>query len=123
MQEDLWSILRDDPDRHWYIYAVGEAPPEDPVTHEQLLKFLDEIDVLLRKDHDEEYCGVVYVDNRQTPSLIKIFDPNHLGASCGSSGQTILPGWVISELQPNDLPEAFPQTGGHQRWWQKIFGT
>ncbi|MCB1757027.1 MAG: hypothetical protein KDJ38_16000 [Gammaproteobacteria bacterium] len=122
MLDELWAVLRDNPQRRWFVYAVGEAVPVEPLEHADLLRFIGELDELLRKDHAEDYCGVVYVDDRRNPSLIKVFDPNNLGASCGSSGQTILPGWVISELPPCDLPDAFPQTGSRKRWWQKIFG-
>ncbi len=41
---------------------------------------------------------VVYVVDRETPKKIKIFDPNNLGASCGSSGFTVLPGWVLRNV-------------------------
>jgi hypothetical protein len=117
----LWAQLRADRDRAWYIYAIGEAPPTQPASAEQLQRFIDEVDALLRAEHDEDYCGVVYVDRTQAPSLIKIFDPNNLGASCGSSGLRVLPGWVLSLLPPVDLEVAMPPTRSRRRWWQAIF--
>ncbi|MET0048323.1 MAG: hypothetical protein ABW066_11100 [Sedimenticola sp.] len=46
--DDLWDALRSRADNDWYLYAVGEAPPEVPVEREKLLKFIDEVDLLLR---------------------------------------------------------------------------
>lgn len=105
----------------WYVYAVGETPPETVVTNEQLKTFLTELDVLLRKEHDEDYCGVVYADNRENPSFIKVFDPNNLGSSCSTSTIALLPAWTISTLKPVDLPNAFPQPTNRQSWWKRIF--
>lgn len=104
----------------WYIYPVGEMPPDAPADSERLRDFLRGIDRLLRAEHDEDYCGVVYVDSPQAPSLIKIFDPNNLGSSCGSSGLRVLPGWVLSLARPVDLPAAMPPTRSRRRWWQSL---
>jgi len=119
--DKLWTALRDSANNGWYIYAVGEAPPEQPVKAEKLDRFISEIDALLRREHEEEYCGIVYADDHQKPSLIKIFDPNNLGVVCGYSDNPPLPGWVLSKQAPADLPNAFPPPGSRRRWWQKIF--
>ena len=50
--------------------------------------FVTEIDRLLRQDHAEDYCGIVYADDLQQPRFIKIYDPNNLGVSCGYSSKT-----------------------------------
>jgi rhodanese-related sulfurtransferase len=47
--------------------------------------FIERIDTLLRAEHHESYCGIVYADDLEEPRLIKIYDPNNLGSSCGSS--------------------------------------
>jgi len=117
----LWDILRSSDTDQWYIYAVGETPPESPVSHDQLLIFIDEIDKLLHQEHDHDYCGVVYADNPQDPVFIKIFDPNNLGVTCGFSDNPPLPGWILSHLKPTDLPAAFPPPGNRKRWWQRLF--
>ena len=119
----LWAQLRDYADDRWYVYAVGEEPPEDPVRAAEFDRFLSEIDDLLRRDHAYDYCGVVYVDRKDNPSLIKIFDPNNLGSSCGSSGMRVLPGWVLSRMRPLDLQAAMPPTRSRRRWWQDLFNT
>jgi hypothetical protein len=119
----LWERLRARAGDGWYVYAVGEPPPESPADAESLQRFIEEVDVLLRREHDEDYCGVVYADDLQQPRFVKIYDPNHLGSSCGSSGLRVLPGWTLSLIPPVDLPEALPQTGSRRRWWQKLFGS
>ncbi len=118
----LWARLRERADEHWYVYAVGDVVPQAPVSAEDFRRFLEEVDRLLRQDHDEDYCGIVYVDDREAPSFVKIFDPNNLGSSCGSSGLRVLPGWVLSQVPPVDLEAAMPPTGSRRRWWQRLFG-
>ena len=83
--------------------------------------FVTEIDKLLRKEHDEDYCGIVYADAPSAPTFIKIYDPNNLGVSCGYSDNPPLPGWVMSLIPPVDLPAAqAPKARRH--WWQQLFG-
>ncbi len=119
----LWERLGARAGDGWYVYAVGEPPPEAPATAQALRRFVSEMDGLLRKDHDEDYCGVVYVDNPDSPRFVKIYDPNHLGSSCGSGGPRILPGWTLSLMPPVDLPHALPQTGSRKRWWRRLFAS
>jgi hypothetical protein len=112
----FWERL--DPHAGWYLYAVGEARPEAPADAEHVTAFIHRIDELLHKEHHEDYCGIVYADDLDAPSMIKIYDPNHLGTSCGSSKHRILPGWVMSRISPSDLdaPHFVPQN--RKRWWQ-----
>jgi hypothetical protein len=64
------------------------------------LKFIDEVDALLHHEHFEDYCGIVYTDSTKDPALIKIFDPDNFGVSCGFSNNPPLPGWVLSLIPP-----------------------
>lgn len=119
----LWQQLRQDTDRHWYVYAVGETPPEQQADSDSLEQFIVEVDQLLHNEHQEDYCGIVYVDSTEDPSLIKIYDPNNLGSVCGPGfGPPPLPGWVLSKLPPCDLNAAFPPPANRRRWWQRMFG-
>jgi hypothetical protein len=118
----LWDVLRADAHGGWYVYAVGEPPPDAPASGEQVRRFIDEIDALLRREHDEDYCGIVYADDRERPTFVKIYDPNNLGVVCGFSDNPPLPGWTMSKLRPVDLPAAQPAPRGRRRWWQRLFG-
>ena len=117
----FWEVLKKHADDSWYIYAVGEVPPETTSNKAHLLNFIDRIDELLHKEHEEDYCGIVYVDNKEEPEFIKIFDPNNLGVSCGFSENPPLPGWILSRIQPVELEEALNPPKNRQRWWQQIF--
>ena len=117
----LWERVRERADAGWYLYAVGEPPPGDPSDAPSVLAFVAEIDALLRAEHDHDYCGIVYVDDPSRPTLIKIYDPNNLGVSCGFSKDPPLPGWVMSLLPPCDLPAARALSNGRRRWWQRLF--
>lgn len=122
--EDLdvfWETLKSKAGQTWYIYAMGEAAPTTPASPEQLHLFIDEINDLLRKEHQEEYCGIVYVDNKTNPTFIKIYDPNNLGVVCGFSNNPPLPGWTLSQLPPVDLDENTFLPGNRKRWWQRLF--
>jgi hypothetical protein len=101
----------------WYVYAVGETVPAEPADAQHVRQFIADIDALLRKEHEEEYCGIVYVDDLAHPAFIKIYDPNHLGSSCGSSKNPPLPGWTMSQMPPTPLtPTIVAQS--RRRWWQ-----
>jgi hypothetical protein len=119
----LWDVLRADAGGGWYVYAVGEQPPQAPASAERLRAFITEVDALLRREHDEDYCGIVYADDLQRPAFVKIFDPGNLGVSCGYSTRPPLPGWTLSKIRPLDLPSAMPQPGARRRWWQSLFGS
>lgn len=118
--DELWQVISKS-EVSWYIYAVGETPPVSSAKPEHLSTFITEIDSLLRRDHDEDYCGIVYTNSFENPTLIKIFDPNNLGSSCGSSGKITLPGWILSTVQPEDLTPAHPMPNNRRRWWHKLF--
>ena len=119
--DDFWQLLKTQADDNWYIYAVGEVPPDDTVTKEKLVTFIEQIDALLHKEHDEDYCGIVYVDDKASPGFVKIFDPNNLGVSCGFSENPPLPGWILSKIQPVELELALNPPKSRQRWWQALF--
>lgn len=117
----LWMRLRADAKGGWYLYAIGEPPPVAPADAAKVEYFIEAIDALLRREHDERLCGIVYADDLRIPSLVKIYDPNNLGVVCGSSSQPPLPGWVMSKLAPVDLPATRLLPKGRRRWWQRLF--
>ncbi len=123
-QLDLfWDVLRAKAEAAWYIYAIGEPVPQQPVSAEQLNKFISEIDQLLRKEHEEDYCGVVYVDDKADPNFIKIYDPNNLGVVCGFSDNPPLPGWILSLIPPETLDDNTFLPQSRRRWWQRLFSS
>ncbi|MEW6330704.1 MAG: hypothetical protein AB1560_04500 [Pseudomonadota bacterium] len=122
--EDLdafWEVVRRDADAGWYVYAIGEAPPAAPATAAQVATFIAEVDALLRREHEEDYCGIVYTDSKTEPSMIKIFDPNNLGVQCGFSDNPPLPGWVLSRLPPAALHDMAQRPENRKRWWRKLW--
>lgn len=116
------SVLQADANIDWYVYCVGHALPEAPVRGKEFVRMLGEIDALLRRDHQESYLGIVYADDLDDPTFVKIYDPNNLGSSCGSSGYTIPPGWTISRMPPEEIRIAAPLPMGRSRWWTSIAG-
>lgn len=122
--EDLdafWQVLGQNAAAGWYVYAIGEALPTQALSAEQLKLFLDKIDALLRQEHQEDYCGIVYTDSKTKPTMIKIFDPNNLGVQCGFSDNPPLPGWVMSLLPPQSLDGNQHLPAGRKRWWRELW--
>ena len=121
--DSFWKVLKNKADQSWFVYAIGEPVPEAAASSQQLNTFIDEIDVLLRKEHQEDYCGIVYVDDKNEPAFIKIYDPNNLGVVCGYSDNPPLPGWIISKLPPVELNKEMFLPQNRRRWWQRLFST
>lgn len=119
--DEFWNTLLTGVDDGWYLYAVGMPPPQAPRPRVDVVKFIDAVDRLLRQEHHEDYCGIVYVDSRERPGFIKIFDPNHLGVACGSSKHPPLPGWIMSRVPPVPLHDKRPLPVGRQRWWNALW--
>jgi hypothetical protein len=71
--------------------------------------------------HREDYCGNVDTDSMETPALIKIFEPHHLGVSCGFSNNPLLPGWFMSLIPPQPIESRRPLPASRQRWWQALW--
>lgn len=119
---EFWGSIK--ADAGWYLYAVGQSAPVVPSTEEKVRQFISEIDTLLRREHHEDYCAIVYADKLNQPSFIKIYDPNHLGSSCGSSAtkSSVLPGWIMSQVAPHELKTNGLVTGQRKRWWQAFIG-
>ena len=76
--------------------------------------FIGELNKLLRREHKEDYCGVVYTDSIESPRFVKIFDPNNLGTSCSIATEAPLPSWIICKMVPEALSD------NRRRWWQSI---
>ena len=106
----------------WYVYAVGEAVPAAPAPAATTTEFIARIDALLRDEHRHDYCGIVYADDLERPTFVKIYDPNNLGVSCGFSTNPPLPGWIMSRVPPDDLQPRQPLPQGRLRWWRALFG-
>ncbi len=119
--DSLWARVREDAAGGWFLYALGESVPTEAATSEQVTEFVTEIDALLRLEHQEDYCGIVYADDLKVPRLIKIYDPNHLGVSCGYSDNPPLPGWVMSKLVPVALEQTAASPKNRRRWWQSLW--
>ena len=120
----FWELLKKSTDDKWYIYTIGEPVPAAPASREQLVFFVNDINKRLRQEHEEDYCGIVYVDDKQQPAFIKIYDPGNLGVVCGFSDSPPLPGWILSRVQPVELNEQivslFQSPQKKRRWWQRF---
>ena len=128
----VWSVMgwdqltafwkRIDPAAGWYLLAAGAVPATVPADAAAVASFIAQIDALLRNDHRESYCGIVYADDIDNPRLIKIYDPNNLGSSCGSSKNPPGPGWIMSRELPDETLSRVSVPESRKRWWQRLRG-
>ena len=116
--DDIWQNL--DASDGWYLYQIGAALPRAVISAELLAQSITDIDTFLHQQHDASYCGVVYADSLSEPMLLKIYHPRKMGASCGSSGSTVLPKWTLSKLAPVDLLEWSLQKDEKPAWWKQM---
>jgi hypothetical protein len=118
--DELWLNVRKNP-QGWYAYFINENLPENSLSVSELEKFIIEVDTLLHRDHEHDYCGIVYADSKEQPQMIKIFDPNNLGSSCGSCGKVIPPRWLLTKIKPEHINDDSVVPANRKRWWDKIF--
>lgn len=111
----LWEKLK--PGK-WYVYQLGEPVPETPLQGTALAERIVALDALLRADHPETYCGIVYADDAEQPTLIKVYDPNHIGSSCSNGAAPSPPGWIFSITPPQLITLDAPVPNSRRRWWQ-----
>ena len=110
----LWAKVKTG---EWYFYQIGETLPLVPLCDDALAQRIDALNELLRREHEYNYCGIVYADDVEDPTLIKIYDPNHMGSSC-SSGPPAPPGWILSTAPPYAIALDAPVPNNRRRWWQ-----
>jgi hypothetical protein len=102
----------------WFFYQTGELLPATPLNGDELAVCIDALNTLLRHDHEYNYCGIVFADNLETPTLIKIYDPNSLGSSC-SCNETPTPArWILSIAPPALIESLVLTPNNRRRWWQ-----
>ena len=102
----LLENLINNPD-DWYLYDTLTQAPTTTVTAEVFVENINKIKTVLTEEHQERYCGIVYTDDLKTPSFVKIFHPNNLGKTCGSSEHPPIPQWLLSKIPPEDVIEKF----------------
>lgn len=116
--DTIWTNL--DAGDGWYLYEIGTPLPEQFIDAPQLHDAIRDIDAFLHQQHDSNYCGVVYADKFASPSLLKIYHPRKMGASCGSSSSTVLPKWTLSRQPPVDLLEWVVKKDQKPAWWKHM---
>lgn len=111
--DELWARVKIG---EWYVYQLGELLPQSALNGETLVQRIDALDALLHQEHDETYCGIVYADDIESPTLIKVYDPCHIGSSCSTVSSP--PGWILSVTPPRAIELHAPVPNNRRRWWQ-----
>lgn len=103
----LFDTLTANPANNWYLYDTTAGLPSETIDAKNLVTQLKSIKSIIKTEHQERYCGIVYVDDLKNPNFVKIFHPNNLGKSCGSSEHPPIPQWLLSKIPPQDVVEKF----------------
>ena len=111
----LWERIKGG---QWFFYQLGEETPTSPLIGDELTMRIDALNTLLRSEHDFHLCGIVYVDHVESPTLIKVYDPNNLGSACSRSTAPTPPRWILSTVQPPLIENHDPAPNNRKRWWQ-----
>lgn len=86
----------------WYLYDTREALPATTLSGPALSARLRAIrDWAFERNRRDALCGCVFVDDRASPQLVKIYDPLS-GSSC--SVKAPLPLYTVSAMAPETLP-------------------
>lgn len=113
--DELWDRVKRGT---WYVYQLGEEVPTTALSGEELARRIDALNALLRQEHDYNYCGIVYSDDTEQPTLIKVYDPNNIGSSCSGNAAPSPPGWILSTTPPSLIEIHAPLPNNRKRWWQ-----
>ena len=113
--DELWARIRSG---RWFVYTTDETPPAEPLSGVPLAVRIDSLDAQLRREHAYGYCGIVYVDDVDAPTLVKIYDPRNLGTSCSHGAAPIPPRWILSTVPPASLVPPAQETGRGWRLWR-----
>ncbi len=117
--EDFWAKLKKN-SQNWFYYDTKLQHP-DKITA-NIANKLEEIYNIIKDLHKERYCGLIYVDCLDSPEFVKIFHPQDLGKSCGSSENPPLPRWLISKIAPIDIVKKLNNPDAKKHWIKKILG-
>lgn len=113
--DELWERVKRG---EWYFCQLGQALPATALRGDALARRIDALNALLRQEHDCSYCGIVYADDVENPTLIKVYDPNHMGSSCSRNAPPSPPGWILSTEPPALVETQAPTPNNRKRWWQ-----
>ncbi|WXT99368.1 MAG: hypothetical protein Ctma_0064 [Catillopecten margaritatus gill symbiont] len=116
----LLGKLITEPTNDWYFYDTLSPVPQKTIGADELSKKLTHIHDTLKTEHKERYCGIVYADDLENPTFVKIFHPNNLGKACGSSENPPIPQWLLSKTKPQDVIEKFAPTVENKNFISKF---
>lgn len=107
----LWHELIAQPNG-WYVYDLETTLPEAPLPAASFAAFLPNAEALVNERRDRSHSGAIYIDNRASPTFIKIFDPTNMGTSCGGDHDMIFPRYILSKIKPDPHPAPPPPKKG-----------
>lgn len=116
MLDAFWPVLASAAaEGDWFVLDLDAATlPSGPAAPGEVASLLDRIQALYAPARSRGFCGVVFADDPVAPAFVKFFDPWKMGASCGSSGERIMPLFTLSRMAPDALPEP-PQAHAESR--------
>ncbi len=103
----LWQDLPETGGK-WYVFDTSENVPAEPANPAAFQATLHAAELLVNSRRDRSHSGAIYIDNRENPQLVKIFDPVNMGTSCSCSTEPIYPRYILSRIKPDPIPTPAP---------------
>ncbi|CAB5495838.1 hypothetical protein THERMOT_387 [Bathymodiolus thermophilus thioautotrophic gill symbiont] len=116
----LFDKLSSNPN-DWYVYDTSKVVPKTVTNTNDFLDTINNIKKIIKSEHQERYCGIVYTNDLDNPDFVKIFHPNNLGKSCGSSENPPIPQWLLSKIKPVEVMEKFNSPSKKKGFISKYF--
>lgn len=105
----------------WYLYDTSKVTPKTVVSADDFLNSINNIKKIIKNERQERYCGIVYTNSLNSPDFVKIFHPNNLGKSCGSSENPPIPQWLLSKIKPVNVIKKFNSSPEKRGFISKYF--
>ena len=104
LHDGFWPTLAQS-GGEWFAFEPESGTlPDRPLSTEEFAALLSEAEAMFTPARSRGFAGIVFADSPSAPGFVKLFDPWKMGASCGASGERILPRWVLSRMRPDALP-------------------
>ncbi|SGZ85577.1 hypothetical protein BTHERMOSOX_1809 [Bathymodiolus thermophilus thioautotrophic gill symbiont] len=116
----LFDKLSSNPN-DWYVYDTSKVVPKTVTNTNDFLDTINNIKKIIKSEHQERYCGIVYTNDLDNPDFVKIFHPNNLGKSCGSSENPPIPQWLLSKIKPVEVMVNFNSPSKKKGFISKYF--
>jgi hypothetical protein len=93
-------------DEKWHVHFIPNSHPVEIVRGAELAEMLVEINDLMQKKCKCKFMNNIYVDDLDSPSLIKIYENNEVACSHEMSSHRGGPLWILLKPDQDNVSES-----------------